>query len=109
MLGVSVLPDLQLHTEAVNKQLDQGLVVDLKVDAFVGDLLDENFQLDSRAVLRVDKLSNGVIEFVRIAIQVDVEVSKLIENELLSLPVLKEKQRNEVFIAEIHQLLCSKT
>ena len=47
MLGVGVLPDLQLHAETVNKQLDQRLVVDLEVNALLGHLLYEDLQLDS--------------------------------------------------------------
>lgn len=42
----------------------------------------------------MDELSNGIIEFIRIAIQLVVEISELVEDELFSLSVLKEKESN---------------
>ena len=57
----------------------------------------------------MNELSNGIIEFIRIAIQLVVEISELVEDELFSLSVLKEKESNQILVAEIHELLCGKS
>ena len=72
VLGVGVFSDLKFHAEAVNQQLYQRLVVDLEIEAFVGDFLDEDLEFDSGAVLGVDELSNSIVEFIRISVEVNV-------------------------------------
>ena len=57
----------------------------------------------------MDELSDGIIKFVRVSIEIDVEVSELVEDELFSLSVLKEKESNQILVAEIHELLCGKS
>lgn len=109
MLRVRVFSYLQLHAETVNEQLYQWLVVDLEVNSLVGDLLYEDLQLNSGTVLGVDELPDGIVEFVRIAKEVDIEVPELVEDELFPLPILQEKQSNQVLVAEIHEFLSGKT
>jgi hypothetical protein len=72
VLGIGVFSDLKFHAETVNQQLYQRLVFDLEFKAFVGDFLDEDLEFDSGAVLGVDELSNSIVEFIRISVEVDV-------------------------------------
>ena len=51
----------------------------------------------------MDELSDGIIKFVRVSIEIDVEVSELVEDELFSLLVFQEKQSDKVLVAEIHE------
>lgn len=45
VLGVRILPYLELHAKAVNQQFDQRLILNLELDALVQHLLDEDLQL----------------------------------------------------------------
>jgi len=47
MLGINILSDLQFHTETVDEQLNQLLVVNLESLALVQYLLDEDLKLNS--------------------------------------------------------------
>ena len=57
----------------------------------------------------MDELPDRIIEFVRIPVEIYIQVSELVENELFPLPVLQEKQGNQVLVAKVHQLLSRKT
>lgn len=88
MFGVSIFSNLKLHAKALNQKADQSLIVNLKFLTLCGDLFDKDLELDTRAVLRVNELADGVIEFLRIFIKIDIEVSKLVEDKFFPLPVL---------------------
>jgi hypothetical protein len=54
------------------------------------------------------ELADGVIEFMRIIIKLDVEIPKLVEDEFFSLPVLEEEQCNKVLVIELDKFFSGK-
>jgi hypothetical protein len=69
MFGISVLPDLKFHTEAVNQQFDKWLILYLKLLSFIEDFFDENFKLNTRAILTLNKSLDDFVEFISVSIQ----------------------------------------
>ena len=94
MLSISIFSDFQLHAETFNKKLDKGLIFNLKLTSFVQHFLDEDLEFDSRAVFRVDELPDCIVEVIRVTVEIHIQISELVEDELFSLSVLKEKESN---------------
>ncbi len=67
------------------------MVADLELYPFVGHLLNENLKFNTGTVLRVNKLTNGFVEFDRVFIEFDVEVSELFEKKFFPLSIFEEK------------------
>lgn len=57
----------------------------------------------------MDELPDCIVEIVRVTVEIHIQISKLVEDELFSLSVLKEKESNKVLIGKLYQLLSSKT
>lgn len=74
VLGVGVLPDLQLHAETVDQQLDQRLVLLLELHALVLDLFYEDLQLDPRAILALDESLNDPVELIGFEVFVQLHI-----------------------------------
>ena len=54
-------------------------------------------------------MSDGVVKFIRVAVQVNVQISELGEDEVFPLPVFEEEEGNEILVAKIHEFLGGET
>jgi hypothetical protein len=108
MFGISVLPNLKFHAETVNQQFDKWLILYLKLLSFIEDFFDENFKLNTRTILALNKGLDDFVKFISVTIQFYVQISKLIKDKLFSLPIFKEEQRNEIFLSELSEFLSCK-
>ena len=109
MFGISILSNLEFCTETLNQQSNKGLVVLLELLSLCGYFFNDGLKLDTRAVLRFDELTDGFVEFFRISIEINIEISELIEDEFFSLPVFKEKQGNQILVFKLYELLGGKS
>jgi hypothetical protein len=75
----------------------------LELHSFVEDLLDENLELDSRAILTVDKLLYDTVKLLGTEVKSHIEISKFIEDELLTLPVFEEEKGNKILGSELDE------
>ena len=55
----------------------------------------------------MDELFDCVVEVVWVVVEFHVEVSELVEDELLPLSILQEEQGNEIFVRELDEFLSS--
>lgn len=73
------------------------------------DLFDEDFKLNPGAIFALDEGLNDPIKFLRVSIETPVQVSKLIEDKLLPLPILKEKERDQILRGKLRKFLRGET
>ena len=68
MLSVGVLSYFQLFTKAIDQQLNKFLIIDLELLPLVENLFNQNLELNSWTVFRVNELLDDLVEFVGIFI-----------------------------------------